>query len=854
MAINTAIYGTPDTWRVWDLNSNYDPKQAPRYVNFTGSTTAIIDDTAMLKVGRSQDKVQLNTPIDNSIAMIGVDDDCSLVHQTWHKRGTSVDETFAVQMKRNGVNPLAWAWRYGTYSNYNSIATMLMYDRQHAWAYNQDYEYNNPDIYIAPIASYPMQSVHVIFVQVYKDIESTKQHGGWFMDLYTYLNGHLENNATSPKWCDQYRIIRAVYIRDLYRNKTAVTDPETRDEYYRGFGGDLYIAGPMILNELEEFTDPNRKEQQNRVLRYSQPTRAATSSSNDRFISPYRPDDYLGITLSSSSTPNLIFGSIAYGYVDCSGTGETYDLYYMGLVGHTDKLHTEFYEDNGNRRWIWWSSIDDDFGGLDQFIQYCHKQVAYLGGFFCDSYDAAQKEPYLDSDYFYLGTIDDDGVTHGAYTQGADNKTQKQWEWEDFEQNTYDPNKTPEAADKEQPSDPYTFDKGNPNGLAGAFYYLCDSDILSNLQLWARDIVDPPGPFVKPGTLEVPEGSYSPEELAYDIERRFNGSYPFDNILSIQWFPFDLSRELSQGPDFPDLNVIVLGNTTTSAIENWYGGSVMAVNARHAVGSQYVVFDSEAHTIDEYFNDFRDYTPYTSMDLVIPWHGTISIDPGQWYGHSLTTKMVIDVITGASTTYIMRDSIVIQSIDGHVGASVPLSIRNIGDFASSTIASSQALNDQRYNNARTYIGDAAGIAGGITMMAAGAVTGNGVAAMVGGISLVNQIGKVGLDVTQGEEQYKNKEFSVGHAPSGSTQVSSATPAVSQYASRELRLIIKRPHLLPGYNAATYGSSVGFACNKQGTVGSFSGLSIFSGADLEGVNATDAEKQMIYSRLQAGIII
>lgn len=855
MAINTAVYGTPDTWRQWDYNSNYDVKQLPRFANFTGSTTAIFDDTSMLKVGQSQGKVQINVPIDTSIAVLGVDDDCSLVHQTWHKRGATVDEKFAVSMKRNGVNPLAWAWRYSTYSNFNNMPTMVLYNNSHAWAYYQAANSDNPDTYLAPIASYPAQCVHVIFVQVYRSVDEVKQHGGWFMDLYTYLNGHIENNTSSPKWCEQYKIIHCIYTREMYRNKTEVTDPDTRTDYYRGFGGDFYVPGPIILNEIEDFVDPDTPERQRRILRYTQASRAPTTPTSERFISPYRPDDYIGITLTSGVAPVQLFGCITFGPINVPGSDLTYRLYYMGLVGHANILHTEFYSPNSNsRNFIWYSDVDNDFGGLDKFVEYCHKQAAYLGGFFTDSYDAAQKEPYLDSDHFYLGAIDDNGVTHGEYTRGQDNRKQKQWDWETFEKNNYDPEKKPEAPDKEQESDPYTFTKGNPNGLKGAFYYLCDDDILPNLQLWAHDIVDPPGPFVKPGTTDIPEGSYSPEALAYDIERRFNGSYPFDNILSVQWFPFDLSKALSQGPDFPALNVIVMGNTTTSAIDNWYGGSVPAVNARQAVGSQYVVFDSEAYTIDEYFNDFRDYSPYTSMDLVIPWHGTISLDPGHWYGHQLSTKMVIDVITGASTTYIMRDSITIQSIDGHVGTSVPLSIRNIGDFTSSTIAASQALNDQKYTNARSYLNSAAGIVGGAAMIGGAVATGNIPLAIAGGISAGKQIIGSEIDMIQADKQLQNKEFAVGHAPSGSTQVSAATPAVSQYASRDLRLIIKRPHLLPGYNATTYGASVGFACNRQGPVGNNTGFSVFSGADLDGLTATDTEKSKIYGLLQTGIII
>lgn len=844
MAINTSIYGTPEQWLCWDYNTDYDIKNLPRFVNFSG-TTDIIDNTSMLKVGITAGKTEFNVPIDKSIAMLGVDDNCSLVHQTWYKRGATVDESFAVEMKRDIVNPLAWGWQYRTYSQMGGFTTILAYNDYNSWAYKQENRADNPDTFFSPCASMPIQTVHIIFVRALSgkpgsDVSSIN------CDLYTYLNAHTQNNPTSPKLYQQYPYIQCIFLQHFYRNKTEVTNPTSKTEYYRGMGGDIYVPSPCILNELNEFVDPDTPDKTYNLFRYSQPTKTSTNTTNSIYLSPYDTGTYSGSSLTIDRYPTTIFGNVAYNTYDVTGTGSTYNKYYLGLVGQRDKLHTEFFKPTERTRAFRWYSTLDDFGGIEGFEEYCKQQTAYLGGFFTESYSVAVHEPYLDSDYFFLGIIDDNGVTHGEYSQGKANKEQKQWNWTDFNENNYDPDKKPEAPDREDPSDPYIYNKYNNIGLETGNYYAMTADQIKGLITWCNEITDPDGTFVPP-EVQPTGDQYSYEQYGWDLRKLFNGSYPAEQIISLMFYPFAIDKHMGAGTLLAPSVTIKLANTTTKDFPNWYGSSITAVRGMQlSGGNQFAVFTTEGYDIERRFGDFRDFEPYTSMSVMIPYHGTVNINAGDWYDHKISTTMVIDIITGASTTFIERDGQPIETLSGQVGTPIQLVIRNVGDYATGLITNSQNLNQQKLNVAKSVLGAVTSTA----LASAGASTGNVAMTNAGLVGALTSFGTLGVS----GKSYINTRKAIEHTKAGTVSVSCNSPAVSMYQEPTAKLVITYPRLLEGYNSTIYGKTVGFACETQGTINTFTGYSVFSGANLDGINAPDIEKNMIFQKLTEGIII
>ena len=61
-------------------------------------------------------------------------------------------------------------------------------------------------------------------------------------------------------------------------------------------------------------------------------------------------------------------------------------------------------------------------------------------------------------------------------------------------------------------------------------------------------------------------------------------------------------------------------------------------------------------------------------------------------------------------------------------------------------------------------------------------------------------------------------------------------------------------MLPGYNRTAYGKTVGFACNKNGKLSDFSGLTVCAAFDLSGIECTAEEKQIIANYLKGGVIV
>lgn len=870
MAVNTSIYGTPDTWvYTYTLSSTNTIAQTslPKICTYPNNTHNLSGAVAA-------EIFNINTPIDNSIAFVGVDDYCEMVNTQWVRpprpeQYTLTDDSGTTQieldgsamnvvceMRKNTTNPLAFFTSSSqSTTQYNSEMRYCGNGTQYKncfWGYGQDDTINQiPDRVLQAVTQIPIQDmVWVILVKAYSGSPETESYTNQgtvnTYDLWTYCNGE----ESGIKIYTKYPYIINISLLPVYRNKTEIpADPESPPKtILRNAFNSSDRRSPLaaIMNDFRTGINPfiTTEDTPLKILTYYQ---SNTQSGGDGSFNVLeilsKPDSDKINKFTITHLPILIRGRRnILASLSIASTNN-----YMFLLS-TNCKHRFLKENNIIRWWMWSDYVTADT--IDDFYTYCLSQAAYFGGYFTDSFDAAQYTTTWDVPHTYIGTIDDEGVTHGDYTEGAENRKQKQWEWDDYGKNNYNPNAKPIAPDTEQPSDPTKLFGGNLNGLTtGRYYALTDNEVL-NLKKWCDDIVNPAGPF----SQTEKDGYYTYEDLAFNLSKAFQGGYPEDCILSLQWFPFSLPDKVGS---YASSQPIQLGTSTTSSVANWFGSSITGVTATKLSGQQYAVMTSNVVEMEEYFGDFRDYQPYTTMEIYVPWHGTLPIDPSVWYGHTLQVMMVVDLITGASTSYVLRDPVgdadmgqIVASVDGQVGATVNYNVRNVGQYSQTLMQAQQQANDQRYNNARTYLGAAVQSTAALVTIGGAVMTGNIPAALMGGAALGGQI----INTVQAETQQKNKDFAVGHVPSGATQVSSQSPSVSHFVNDDVRLIIKRPHLLPGYNAAKYGASVGYACNITGQVGGFKGYTVFSGADLDGLTATETEKQLIYAQLQSGVII
>lgn len=841
MQVNEETYGAKDNWKgIFTTAQRNDFVEECEPLQSVYPTSDGKWDSTLLYAFQSG-KLTLNKPIDDSIAMLGVDDSSWLTDRKWSAWGknTSTGEylqnKLVCKMEKKGTNPVGYS-TLNTYSISNdTVYTTSPYTS--FWGYNQTYNSNSGNLKASLYAYINVKNTyHVAFVRATNaDVENITYTDSCQIksfDLYTYFKA-LDKNG--KHFYETYPVVIALYTFPVYdyRNPHYSTS-----KYYRGsIEG---TAKPFVLNQFEDVTypfDDSRKPLQ--ILTYQQGTTSAKDNSFTA-LKPYSdPTSTSETTYSVDHVPVYLAGNRSLWKSLSQSSTVMYQEY--------TNIHERHYLDGSVYRILHWLDIVTADNAEEIYNKYM-KQVAYLGMFFTDSWDYALCCPTWDLDKCYCGILDDNGVAHGEYSVGEKNREQKQWNWKSFDDNNYSPSKKPQGEDKEKPSSQYNYNSNLNVGLDGGNYYAMSKYELNVFKNWIRTIVNPEGPFV---VGNAGEGEYSYEELAYNIQKMFSGVYPEGQILSLMYFPFLIDEEMKSHSTLISNSHIQLGNYETEGLENWFGSKLIEVKATKIdSGSNFVEMESGEYPIEEYYRDFRDYAPYTSMSLIIPFHGTIELDPGTWYGHTINTRMIVDIITGASTTVIEREGIPVDTIQGQVGAPVYLIARNVGDYASTLISNSQSLNQQKFDNVKLGVKTIAKTANAVGKGAVGIATKN--VGLVG--SAVGDLVSAGADVMSAREKYKNTEFQIEHNQADSTVVSSNAPSVAQYLEMFPRLVIRYPALMSGFDRVTYGKTVGYACNIQDTVGNFNGFTVFSGADLTGLTCQEDIKTRIFGMLQQGVIL
>lgn len=838
MQVNEEVYGSKDKWSSLFTSTTIKEESIPKQSAFLASNGTY---NSLLQTAFLSGVLSINNPIDDSIAFVGVDNGSWLTDRKWLAIGKVGDEYVAeydvCKLKKKNSNPLAYFSTPSAGTNNDLPYVTNAYTS--FWGYNQSYVSGSANMSVRPYTYISVKDmVYVAMVRVIDKNPETLQYSDSYttktFDLYTYFK-HLHTDGKHIY--EHYPYVISLFLIPVYSLKTKSS---TNDYRVPTNNSSIGSAKPNIMTDFEDAVYPfDDTGKSLRILTYLQ----SGHSYNDNSFRTVRP-------FSDPTSSIYTDYTISYNPVYVAGQRNLW----VSVSKTTNQMHcvysnvkTKYYLDNTVWRIARWLTKVDDANSEETYAEYM-KQCAYLGCFFTDSYDYAVKVPTWDYDRCHIGIIDDNGITHGEYSTGEKNREQKQWNWESFDENNYSPSKKPTGEDKEKPSTPYNYNSNLNVGLDGGNYYAMSKYELNAFKNWQHNVTNPAGPLVvgTPG-----EGEYSYELLGYNLQFRFNGVYPEGQILSLMYFPFLVDEEMKRHSTLIPNSYIQLGNYETWGTDDWFGSKIIPAKATKIdSGSNFVEMTSGEYPIEEYYGDFRDYSPYTSMSLIIPFHGTIELDPGTWYGHTINTRMVVDIITGASTTVIERDGIPVDTVQGQVGVPVNLIARNVGDYASKLISNSQSLNQQKFDNVKLGVKTVAKTASALGKGAVGIATKN--IGLVG--SAVGDLVSAGADVMSSREKYKNTEFQIEHNQADSTVVSSNAPSVAQYLEMFPRLVIRYPTLMAGFDSETYGKTVGYACNIQDTVGNFKGFTVFSGADLTGLSCQEDIKTRIFGLLQQGVIL
>ena len=561
-------------------------------------------------------------------------------------------------------------------------------------------------------------------------------------------------------------------------------------------------------------------------------------------LSPTQPTFITGSASNNAPTPTTYFGSSDYvpngGYCDCilriSQKRQVFDdvEYHWGIGIKWLNYMLDFDGDTTNlndwlgMRVVPFLKIDDTKGDTYKnavFKAVLH-ELAFFGLPFAKSETAAQTAIWDNNcEDIYIPLFDENMITTGEYVTLKEAYSQQlpQTTWNDIftadEIVNYDPDYQPPG-----PTPPdtdsgdlinrglYTNHFSNPSYTVWALY----STSLSNNGLDA--IIS----AINNLYINDPDGN---EKWTLD----FKGSNPSDYIVGLYAYPLAFTTSSSS-------YVFTLG-----AVE------FNTINAKHYADDGYFTFgeiDLSYHSDDvTWYGDFRDYPPYSTAILYIPFCGTVEIDIAFFIGHKMTIDMYYDIYTGACSAAVYRDNITLYKvINGQIGVQLPLTSLRAGDYQNNIHALENALKQNEMRLATSAL--TLGISAGAAVATGGASLAVGAGIITGAAGIMNNI-----------NERSNLEYKIEHTqPQVAQTGASETQNGYRVGGKYPKLYIKHAALLPSYNADVYGKTVGYACCINNKVGDNRGLIICSNVDTTGITATADEIKAIKQALASGVII
>lgn len=441
----------------------------------------------------------------------------------------------------------------------------------------------------------------------------------------------------------------------------------------------------------------------------------------------------------------------------------------------------------------------------------CH-ELAFFGLPFVNGWSTNYNTQNIGDDDVYLPIFDEHMLTTGLSARGSAALELPNALWGDVFSDTmpsydpsYDPTPTPEGDEKDRGD--LTNTTPRRYGTSGTKKYVMSAATVNSLQSY----------------LNV---SYVPSSA--DFTKDFKGTNPADYIVSVQRYPFPISHISTAA------NVVIGGlDTEISA----YPLETDLIPAQK-------FYNFGEISIDPFYDDFRDYQ--SKITLIMPFIGSVDLDPRLYIGHTVGLKYNVDYDTGAVAAEIKRDGLTLETKTATISITIPFFAANMGSYQNALASTEFAIEQSKLKQIAGITSTALSTGGAIA--SGGMVSDTTQLGMAGGL-----LGGV-TSMVGGLMQQQQLEYQLEHTAPAVGSVSVAAPANAFYLDDRARIIISRPQMLRGYNAAVYAHTVGNACAVAGTLGSFSGYTVAGACDLSGIAATAQEKKMIKQLLQAGVYV
>lgn len=273
-----------------------------------------------------------------------------------------------------------------------------------------------------------------------------------------------------------------------------------------------------------------------------------------------------------------------------------------------------------------------------------------------------------------------------------------------------------------------------------------------------------------------------------------------DNFLKIFQNPMDAIIGLH----------VIYATPTAGSTGNIIAGYLDSGVSSKIVTKQYSEIDCGSVDVPEYFGNALDYEPYVQIHCYLPFIGIVSLKPNDILGKKLNIKYGVDFLTGACLAMLTT------SKGPQNGGSKILTYTYAGNCATQIPISGGS-----------YAQMITGLAGVAVSAAAGIASGNPIALLGAGASILNT------------------HLDVQHSGSIGANAGAMGP-------RKPYIIITRKS---AYEAGNYNEFYGYPANKTVTLGSCSGYTRVKSVHIDSIGiATDAEKIEIESLLKQGVII
>lgn len=159
----------------------------------------------------------------------------------------------------------------------------------------------------------------------------------------------------------------------------------------------------------------------------------------------------------------------------------------------------------------------------------------------------------------------------------------------------------------------------------------------------------------------------------------------YDNIVKLWADPMNVILGLSIVPvnvPIDDIREVKCGNVSSG------------VSMYHA-STQFVVVDCGTININEYWGAYLDYSPYTKIQLYLPYCGTHSLDIDDIMGRSINVTYHIDILSGSCVAFVKSSgkglNSVLYEFSGNVSTQIPVTGENFSRLVQTAISSVASL-------------------------------------------------------------------------------------------------------------------------------------------------------------------